>query len=147
MFILLLLIRNHKLFEVNVAFLVGNCCPRIGFLSSEFILFKIFKNLVVIQSNNPTLLDWPVNSPDLNPIENVWAAIKKEIRKNKIITNKRDLIENIIKAWHNTDEEIVKKCIASIAAYKMGLLEKEDSLNIEIVFVLLNLYCPKLINL
>ena len=47
-------------------------------------------------SNNP--FDCPGNSPDLNPTENVWAALKKEIWKDKIITNKRDLIENIIKA-------------------------------------------------
>ena len=48
-----------------------------------------------------SLLGWPGSWPDLNPFENVWAALKKEICKDKIITNKRDLIENIIKAWHN----------------------------------------------
>ena len=37
---------------------------------------------------------------------------KKEISKDKIITIKRDLKENIIKAWHNTPElqEIAQKC-------------------------------------
>ena len=67
-------------------------------------------------------MDWPGNSPDLNLIENVCTALKKEICKDKIITNKRDLIENIIKAWHNTPalEGIAKKCIASqhAAAHK-----------------------------
>ena len=56
-------------------------------------------------------MDWPGYSPDLNPIANVWAALKKEICKEKIITNKRDLIENIIKACHNALQEIAKKCI------------------------------------
>ena len=62
-------------------------------------------------------MDWPGNSADLKTIENVcMVALKKEICKDYIITNKRDLIENIIKASHNTSafQEIAKKCIASM---------------------------------
>lgn len=42
------------------------------------------------------LLPWPGNSPDMNPIENVWALLKKEISK-EVITTKTRLIEKIIK--------------------------------------------------
>ena len=44
------------------------------------------------------VLKWPGNSPDLNPIENLWSQMKKLVRKEKP-GNKRQLIEAIIKSW------------------------------------------------
>ena len=44
------------------------------------------------------VLKWSGNSPDLNPIENLWSRLKKLVRKEKP-GNKRQLIEAIIKSW------------------------------------------------
>ncbi len=30
-----------------------------------------------------TVLDWPVNSPDLNPIENLWSIVKRKMRDTR----------------------------------------------------------------
>ena len=32
-----------------------------------------------LQDNGVTVLDWPANSPDLAPIENLWAVIKRRV--------------------------------------------------------------------
>ena len=41
------------------------------------------------------LLDWPGNSPDMNPIENLWELVKCKISA-EIITSKQKLTEQLI---------------------------------------------------
>ncbi len=33
--------------------------------------------------NDVTVLDWPANSPDLNPIENLWSIVKRKMRDTR----------------------------------------------------------------
>ena len=44
------------------------------------------------------VLDWPGNSPDMNPIETLWAIMKQRLR-SQTITNKKELIGALIKIW------------------------------------------------
>lgn len=46
-------------------------------------------------------MDWPGNSPDLNPIEHLWQQMKVKIAKVRP-SSKDELIEIIKKVW-NTD--------------------------------------------
>ncbi len=43
-----------------------------------------------------TVLDWPANSPDLNPIENLWGIVKRKMRDTR--PNNADDLKAAIKA-------------------------------------------------
>ena len=59
--------------------------------------------------NNIKTPNWPAQSPDLNPIKNLWHKVVLHILKRHP-TNKRELIESIIAAWNRvvTQEYLVK---------------------------------------
>jgi hypothetical protein len=73
------------------------------------------------------MLDWPANSPDMNPIENCWSLLKRlvpeEFKKMKKdaqkaaakVSDKEVHREAIVKVWASEAmKEMAKKCIDSM---------------------------------
>lgn len=66
------------------------------------------------KDKNIELLDWPGNSPDLNPIENLWSRLKKAVATQHP-SNKHDLIEAVIKSWfHIITPDNLKSLVESM---------------------------------
>lgn len=59
-------------------------------------------------NNRTQLLEWPGNSPDMNPIENLWAILKMKVR-NKMPSGRTSLIAAIIRCWF--DEITPELCL------------------------------------
>ena len=65
-----------------------------------------------IEDNNIQLLPWAGNSPDLNPIENLWGIIKRKL-KEETITSKQELIGRILHFWNH--DASVQQTLISLA--------------------------------
>jgi transposase len=67
------------------------------------------------KDNNIESLPWPAQSPDLNPIENLWDELDRKVRNHKPLPkNKDNLWEILQEEWSNLDEDIYKNLIDSM---------------------------------
>ncbi|KAA8491613.1 Transposable element Tc3 transposase [Porphyridium purpureum] len=62
-----------------------------------------------LQCNNVEVLDWPALSPDLNPIENVWGQLTRQVYGGcKQYSNVKELRKAVEDAWEKMDDCYVR---------------------------------------
>lgn len=89
----------------------------------------IGENFVLAQDNDPKhtsricrnylnnqgiqFITWPAQSPDLNPIENVWSELNRRARKRKCNTEEQ-LYDVLHEEWQRLDANYLQKLIESM---------------------------------
>lgn len=66
-----------------------------------------------VQSKGIQVLDWPAQSPDLNPIENLFSILKRNIG-SKRFSNRDDLFSCLKDEWLRIDPKIIDNLIKSM---------------------------------
>lgn len=76
-----------------------------------------------IAENSIHAIDWPSNSPDLNPIENMWQIMKNNVEK-RMPNNIDQLTRFMTEEWEAIPQAIVNNLVSSMKHRCESILEK-----------------------
>ena len=83
-----------------------------------------------MEENAIETLDWPPQSPDMNPIENLWANIKaRRQKKFGLPKTKEQLIEQIFEIWDHIEPGLVQKLADSAKKRILEVLKLKGKLS------------------
>lgn len=71
------------------------------------------KTTAFFKSNRIKTLEWPPQSPDLNPIENLWSYLDNKVDKASV-SNKNVYFEALEAAWENIDSGYLQNLVESM---------------------------------
>lgn len=63
--------------------------------------------------NTPKYMQTPPQSPDINPIENLWDVLDQKIRQRSI-SNKNDLKTALLEEWANISRTVTENLVKSM---------------------------------
>lgn len=75
------------------------------------------------KQNGIDQLDWPSYSPDLNPIENLWALLKRRVEK-RLPKSLEKLKSMLQEEWKAIDVETLQKLVYSMPSRCQLVREK-----------------------
>lgn len=68
-----------------------------------------------LMDQNFQLMQWPAQSPDLNPIENLWSIVKRRLGQyNSAPSNLANLWERVHEEWRRIPKEILENLVESM---------------------------------
>ncbi len=75
-----------------------------------------------------TVLDWPANSPDLNPIENLWGIVKRKMRDTRP-NNADELKATVKETWASIPPQQCHKLITSMPRRIEAVINAKEAPN------------------
>lgn len=65
------------------------------------------------QKNKQEVLEWPPQSPDLNPIEHLWEHLKRKLWESNV-SSKKALKDLIVREWEVIDASVTRNLVDSM---------------------------------
>lgn len=77
-------------------------------------------------ANGIVTMDWPARSPDMNPIENLWGLMARDVyRHDRVFENTEELRGAIIRAWEKIPMSHLQALADSMPSRTMELKERK----------------------
>uniref|UniRef100_A0A1I7X9P3 DDE_3 domain-containing protein n=1 Tax=Heterorhabditis bacteriophora TaxID=37862 RepID=A0A1I7X9P3_HETBA len=81
-----------------------------------------------LEDNDVDTMDWSSRSPDLNPMENLWAILVRRIyADNRQFETTKDLQCAICKAWSEVDKSAIKNLVNSMPERIFQVINRSGS--------------------
>ena len=80
-----------------------NARPHCGRIGNDFV-----------QVNSINRMDWPANSPDLNPIENLWDKLGRRTYRDNPPQTIPHLRHRLAQEWQNIPQAIIRHCVGNM---------------------------------
>lgn len=76
-------------------------------------IYTAYKTIALFKELGINLMEWPANSPDLNPIENLWALLKYRIGRH-FPTTREEVEAAIQMEWTKLTASDVRRACQSM---------------------------------
>ena len=103
------------------------CKGGVKILMDNHPVHKSMNSLLFYKEHKIKVIDFPPYSPNLNPIENIWGKIKKEIMKKEYQTLSV-MTKDIWKEWDNITESQLRNYSASMNDRMKSWLQLKGSI-------------------
>jgi len=80
-----------------------------------------------LSKNVPNVMQWPANSPDLNPMENLWRIVKRRVEKRKP-KNISDLEAFFVEEWNGLNSDIIINLVHSMKERCQAVIESNGEI-------------------
>ncbi|GFV16146.1 transposable element Tcb2 transposase [Trichonephila clavipes] len=99
----------------NVRLFHGAVCDKFVFMDDNATWHRTLAVQDCLDSEGIQRLVWKARSPDLNPIENVWDALRRQVAgRNYHPTNKNTLIRSLTEEWDKLPQQLLDNVVQSM---------------------------------
>ena len=79
-----------------------------------------------LEDANVTVLPWPANSPDMNPIEHLWDHLDRHLRQLVPLPgNRQELEQALINIWNGIPADVIRRLTTSMRRRVLACIDAQ----------------------